>query len=807
MAVVYGFLAGFIFSIPPGPAAYRVLESTSSPMNLLVKVFVADLLVVLSIFLFSQTLSSLIQSSPLKMASGLFLIGFALFSLRQKLRPSSSSIFRITLMNPAVWLGSFAIFQMFSAWISLAFVISLSFGTFSWFLVLSASRTFFTKVWISRLKRFALSIIFLFGTFLFVQGVTASPGDCQRVDSFGQSTRYDCHLNTERGDRVLHVLKQRGSYSAITMAHGYLLATESVNGVLRETLDRFNKELNSIPFPQRQFVEKVVDCYLSHFERSVSNEFKSAVDQFGEGLRRGLARRRQVMPYSRDEIRLAAFGVELAIALEGLQKRLADKPVSTLAELASECGIRMSLSTLNDGLKVIQGGLSKMKMGCIGFVVPSNVSLDGALMHARNLDADLMQTWQDAPTLFLVDEPGYYRYAAVATAGMIYPGGISGFNEHGISVSLHELGTDKNRTRHRAGSAVIGPFLQQRILREASTIDEAVGVIEGSNHFGAWTILVSDSKTDESASIEITGQRTQVARFKRAQPMGQSNHYLGSLMRDQHFTQTFNKTLESASRLSVIRDEMHDHAGNIDVQWMIHQLAGHQDHFEGFRSFGRTATKVYTVKSTVAVPARSEFWLSLGERRPASHSTFAGVFIDWDNWDFEVIGTTRTTEYEAIPNWEDSLESYTLSRMAYRRGALHQAELHLNRAITLAAQDDIEELPYLYIRARLRHQRGEFVQAKRDWDRLFRQRQNLHIHQQTLVRLYRVAAEDKIHRRSIFNNPRERRRELKSIADRFQALNNRWNHEDLRAKRQLALDMRSSPTRYDLPPLDYVTVE
>ena len=123
--------------------------------------------------------------------------------------------------------------------------------------------------------------------------------------------------------------------------------------------------------------------------------------------------------------------------------------------------------------------------------------------HARNLDADLYN-WNVATTLFLIDEtdnhPGWHRYVAFGTAGLIYPGGISGLNDAGIAVSLHQLSTTHYRTHVGTGVADIAPIIQQRVLREAGTLEQAVEIIRSVQPFSAWVIFCSDAAAGRASA-------------------------------------------------------------------------------------------------------------------------------------------------------------------------------------------------------------------------------------------------------------------------------------------------------------------
>ena len=426
------------------------------------------------------------------------------------------------------------------------------------------------------------------------------------------------------------------------------------------------------------------------------------------------------------------------------------------------------------------------------------------MYHARNLDADLMKSWNSAPTLFLVEEPGMIRYSAMASAGDVYPGGISGLNEKGVSVSLHQMSTQKFRTRFQGRRGVLAPYLQQRILREASNLDEAIALIKSTGHFGAWTSLIADAKTGEIASVEFSGKRVQVARRFQNQSMGQTNHFLGSAMGDQFFTYNFNKQLESESRLQVINSELsraleeRRQGGNpIDIEWVVDHLAGHQDAFEGFRSFGRTATKAYTVMSTIVNAAKNEVWLTLGERLPASHSQFLGFTIRWQDLHAQPLTTTRVKRFESIPNWENSLSKYVQAFIQYEEGNYEKTIEELSNAIQLAALDGITEYPYHFMRARVLAAMNRHEESSVDWEFLWNNRNQLHSYGQALVGLY-----------STLPNPGNvqaliRLHESKQLLRKLQATQ---PHFDLIKKLEIIEELREDK-KPEMPELEFVTVE
>lgn len=608
---------------------------------------------------------------------------------------------------------------------------------------------------------------------------------CSLTKTAGVSERFDCKL----GEKDFHILKLRGNFIQTVAAQASLMPQEILQGPIREAIDELQSAKAEGSLVARNLKSAIFECYSSRIRNSVSREFLDASDVFAKTMKQNTR-----SSYSRDDFRDAVYGVELSIAFEGLFRRMEDDKLGVMAELATTCGIHVSLETIGEVIGGI-GNMGKMKMGCLGFTASANATMNDGLMHARNFDANLVESWNRHPTLFLVSEPGFYKYAAVASAGVVYPGGISGMNEHGISTSLHEMSSTHYRTFHFNRSADLAPMVQTRILREARTLDEAIAIVKGSEHFGGWTILVSDSKTNETASIEISGDKVQVARRRMNIPMGQSNHFLGTQMQDQFFTYSYGKKLESKSRLSVIEKSLQSSFGQIDIQWMIDHLASHEDAYEGRRAFGRTAVKAYNVMSTVAVPKRNEFWFSIGDQMPAAHSHFVGAAIDFSELDFKILGTKRTHQYENIPHWEKSLSIYVYARLAYEAKLYPLALRRLDEALSLAAQDGIDESTYRYIRARLLLEMGRPSEALIEFNHLWSIRDQLHRHKVALIALYSAAS------------GRGLASDRTSIASGiFKSIRQNDEHFDLDKKIQLANEIqRNEPMHFEK--IDFVTVE
>ena len=229
---------------------------------------------------------------------------------------------------------------------------------------------------------------------------------------------------------------------------------------------------------------------------NVSGEFREAIGALADGYRAALPDAK----FSRQQVVDAVVAIELDNLGDGILRRLAmpslpvrpaavvealdlcahDHPDPRCAPCSPARPMRPSPRTVAAATASLVHQDHRTGFACTGFSLPGGRTADGLHLHARNLDADLYN-WNVGSTLFLIDEtdghPGWHRYVAFGTVGLIYPGGISGMNDAGIAVSLHQLSTTRYRIRFGTGRVDIAPFVQQRILREAGSLEEAVEIV------------------------------------------------------------------------------------------------------------------------------------------------------------------------------------------------------------------------------------------------------------------------------------------------------------------------------------------
>lgn len=586
------------------------------------------------------------------------------------------------------------------------------------------------------------------------------------------------------------ILKQRGAIRSMAYDHGRLLAEEIDTGVFPEVIATIARGVDLDTSLERRIAAAIYRTYTDRVLDNVSDEFRDAATGLAEGYSDGSARPR----FSRQDVLDASVAIEVGNLVDGLARlieipwarigAIIEAAVLSLPALIGDDEAHAYLGRAGEDAEVRQGLARTLKrmaspnnrvdFACTAFCVPWGFTRNRLHLHARNLDADLYH-WNNAPVLFLMDEtpshPNAHRYVAFGTAGMIYPGGISGLNDAGLAVSSHQMSTTQLTSGFLFGKGDIGPFLQQRILRDAANVEEAIQIATENKHFAAWTIFCSEAKTGLSARIEINGEQMRVTRIT-GNPVPQTNHFVHEDFverqfdeDDAHFTPTFGKWLETRARFSSTQAALNAARDKqiIDVDWAIDHLVASKDWFvseilteKGLstaepacdRAFGRVPRKVYGQLSSIVCAdpqrraGRDEAWMTIGERQPGPQGSFVGFNINWDDFELAPVSerpVRRTLAYvrSGREHWEQSLERYVWSRMTLTRPrnasgllirraqtneerdrGLGRAASLLDSAVELAAADGIVEVPYHYMRARLRHEQGQYAAAKTDWDLL-----------------------------------------------------------------------------------------
>lgn len=509
--------------------------------------------------------------------------------------------------------------------------------------------------------------------------------------------------STPESAKSVHVLDLQGGFAETAYYHGFFLKDQIEVGVLPAVHARADLAFSKLAPSEREQVELIKKCILNNYRASVSDEFKKGIKELYRGYH---AAGGQV---GWNQFEEANYMVEFSIYADAMQRLLEEDSGKEKRKIFATCAPYFVGRSLLSPFKILAKGLRSLKMGCTGISASRSYTSDGALVHGRNFDTGLLGAYEKDQVVVINRQKNGITSVGIAAAGLHYAGGISGFNSHGLAVSLHELQTENTQTYYTAGSSDIAPYLLHRVLMNAHTLDEAIRMIKQRKGFGAWTFFISDSKTDESASIEMSGDTVAVARRTKHAFLGQSNHFIAPATAAQGYEYSLNKTLETRARLTHVQRTLQEDRGSVDAQWVINRLSGHEDELVGPRSFGRTTTKVYTAATHVMVPHRQELWMSLGTTYPTHRSGFIGLRLQTanSNQPVRVLGFKRANEDPQKIMWYDSMNYYvqaylTLDKDNQSISGIERGLALIDKARHLAQKDQVFEFPYEFMSARIK---------------------------------------------------------------------------------------------------------
>ena len=145
---------------------------------------------------------------------------------------------------------------------------------------------------------------------------------------------------------------------------------------------------------------------------------------------------------------------------------------------------------------------------CVNIVAFGPASVDGSLLHGRNLDFPSREALHCAATVFLCRPSKGHAYLSVSWAG--FSGVLTAMNAAGVTVA----GISFISREVRAEGAP-APFIMRKIAQYASCVDDAVEIVAASQRMAGFNLVVTDWKVPEARAIEFTAKRYGVRRARR----------------------------------------------------------------------------------------------------------------------------------------------------------------------------------------------------------------------------------------------------------------------------------------------------
>jgi hypothetical protein len=221
----------------------------------------------------------------------------------------------------------------------------------------------------------------------------------------------------------------------------------------------------------------------------------------------------------------------------------------------------------------------------------------GEPLHARNLDYEGYGVFDREPAVlyFHPDDPREQAYASFTSLGL-HTAGITGYNEAGLSLSLHLTYVDAT-SRH--GTPILS--VTERVVREARTLDQALDILRSEHYAGSWNVIVSSSRERRAASVEVSAEGAQ-ARLLEGTRATLTNHVFTPLMRAKEYLPSYSAARSSRDRLAAVQAGFSARAGQpFSLQDAVDLISG-----------GPVAV-LNNVQSVVLAPGRGSAYVAVSD--------------------------------------------------------------------------------------------------------------------------------------------------------------------------------------------------
>ncbi len=265
--------------------------------------------------------------------------------------------------------------------------------------------------------------------------------------------------------------------------------------------------------------------------------------------------------------------------------------------------------------EVVLEFLGSGSFGCSQFAVAGDATLDGELIHGRNLDWDEIDFLLSYPTIIVRHPEGRIPFAVVGFPGCIAP--YTGMNAAGISVASNEANSDTDIERE--GRSHIQ--MQYEILASATSFAEAREFLETEEHMTAESIMLVDGDRREAAAFEMTANHMGIRDLGEDGVTLLTNHYVAENMIEHHVVlpdDASSKTRYLRLEQLVLPGGDDSLYGSFDIEAAIrvlrdsyNPLTDEEVPFDTFDGAGTIANNG-CIHSVVFVPGERKFYVAAG---------------------------------------------------------------------------------------------------------------------------------------------------------------------------------------------------
>ncbi len=277
--------------------------------------------------------------------------------------------------------------------------------------------------------------------------------------------------------------------------------------------------------------------------------------------------------------------------------------------------------------------------GCSQFVVTGAGTVEGVLVHGRNMDWDRIDYLLTYPVVIVRHPEGRVPYAVVGFPGCVAP--YNGVNAAGLSVASNEANSDNDIDR--VGRSHVQMIAE--VLGTATGLAEARAFLEALDHMTAEILVVADGAHDTAAVFEMSATHLGVREMGEDRVVFATNHFVDPAMAPYHLAYGPEKSsMTRYQRLGqlVPPDGVETRYGTFDPEGAVRVLRDRHNPYTGedapvdlFDGAGTIANNG-NIWSIVFVPGRGELYVAAGPV-PIPMNPYVGFSLD------ELLGWPGTT--------------------------------------------------------------------------------------------------------------------------------------------------------------------
>lgn len=243
------------------------------------------------------------------------------------------------------------------------------------------------------------------------------------------------------------------------------------------------------------------------------------------------------------------FPIEYLVELRGLT----DSTPDPLAWLAPTYTRKLYYHAIHD---IGQGFVDSPLLACTGFIAGPDATANGDWIMGRNFDFDGGPLFDREKIIAFRNPDEGLAFVSVTFAGMI--GAVTGMNEDRLTVAIQAAGTDDS-TRLATPMTI----LIRQILQDASSIDEAVAILDAQKGFVSEAVLLIDGDAGQAAIVEVSPAR--IAVLDVTDMLGQANHFRSETFADDETNADRRAHSTTGHRQARMDELLAEHKGLIDM--------------------------------------------------------------------------------------------------------------------------------------------------------------------------------------------------------------------------------------------------